>query len=71
VPKPSAVVPGQGDAEPIAIHENHINMVKYTSENDGGYITISEHLQIKVGDAAEKIGLRWAEERRAVEGRQP
>jgi hypothetical protein len=46
-------------------------MVKYTSENDGGYITISEHLQIMAGDAAEKIGLRWAEKRRAVEGKQP
>jgi len=44
-------------------------MVKFTSREDGGYNTISEHLQIMVGDAAEKIHLRWAAERRADEGR--
>jgi len=32
VPKSSAVVPGQVDAEPIAIMDNHINMVKFSSE---------------------------------------
>lgn len=69
MPRASAVVPGQADAEPIAIHADHINMVKYTSRHDSGYNTISEHLQIMADAAAEEIRQRWEAERRANEGR--
>ncbi|KAK4164005.1 hypothetical protein QBC43DRAFT_300695 [Cladorrhinum sp. PSN259] len=69
VPRISAVVPGQPDAEPIAIHADHINMVRYTLREEGGYITISETLQIIVSAAPEAIRRRWEVERRVDEAR--
>jgi hypothetical protein len=71
VPRSSAVVPGQADAEPIVIHADHTNMVRYTSREDSGYNIISEHLQIMVSAAPEEIRRRWESERRADEGRRP
>ncbi|KAK1768311.1 hypothetical protein QBC33DRAFT_370839 [Phialemonium atrogriseum] len=65
VPRQSAVVPGQANAEPIAIHADHTNMVRYTSKQDVGYDTISGHLQIMASDAPEQIRLRWEAKRRA------
>jgi hypothetical protein len=64
-------VPGQADAEPIVIHADHINMVKFASRGNGGYNTVSEHLQIMVSAATDEIRLRWEAERRVNEGRQP
>jgi hypothetical protein len=46
VPRASAVVPRAADAEAIVIHEDHINMVKFSSKEDNGYKTVSGHLQI-------------------------
>ncbi|KAL2126192.1 hypothetical protein VTI74DRAFT_1511 [Chaetomium olivicolor] len=69
VPRSSAVVPGQADAEPIVIHADHTDMVRYTSREDGGYNIISEHLQIMVSAAPEEIRRRWESERRADEAR--
>ncbi|KAI3326403.1 P-loop containing nucleoside triphosphate hydrolase protein [Xylariaceae sp. AK1471] len=60
----SAVVPGQADAEPIAIHTDHINMVKFSENVDRGYIKVSETLQIMAKDAGGKIRLRWETEAR-------
>ena len=71
VPRASAVVPGQADAEPIAIHADHTNMVRYTSRVDGGYNTVSEHLQIMATAAPEEVQRRWEAERRMDEGRRP
>ena len=71
VPRSSAVVPGQADAEQIAIHADHKNMVRYTSREDRDYITISEHLQIMVSAAPEEIRRRWERQREADEGRRP
>ncbi|KAK4672178.1 hypothetical protein QC763_0001180 [Podospora pseudopauciseta] len=51
VPRASAVVPGQTNAEPVAIHANHHNMVKYTSREDSGYKTVSRHLKDMANDA--------------------
>ncbi|KAI1426992.1 hypothetical protein F5Y12DRAFT_739426 [Xylaria sp. FL1777] len=62
VPKASAVVPGQANAEPIAINSDHINMVKFSGNTDGGYIKVSETLQIIAKDAGGKIRLRWETE---------
>ncbi|XEU97663.1 hypothetical protein FSHL1_002949 [Fusarium sambucinum] len=69
VPRASAVVPGQADAEPIAIHANHKNMVKFKSKEDVGYITILENLQIMMKDAEAVIRARWEAERRADNAR--
>ena len=61
VPKASAVVPGAVDAEVIAIHADHINMVKFASRESSGYQTVSGHLQIMVESFNEVITSRWAE----------
>jgi hypothetical protein len=68
VPKASAVVPGAADAEPIVIHADHINMVKFASKQDNGYRTVSGHLQIMAENAGEAIALQWAEEDRVEAG---
>ena len=69
VPRVSAVVPGAADAELIAIHANHINMVKFSSKEDSGYRRVSGHLRIMVQDAGETIRSRWEEERRVNAGK--
>lgn len=69
MPKTSAVVPGQTDAEPIMIHANHSNMVKFTSSHDSEFVTISETLQIMVRDAENTVMFRWDEETRVNAGR--
>ncbi|KAB5514886.1 hypothetical protein GE09DRAFT_980434, partial [Coniochaeta sp. 2T2.1] len=45
VPRASAVVPGQADAEPIVMHADHRNMIRFSSKS-GDYSTVSEHIQI-------------------------
>jgi len=69
VPRASAVVPGQTDAEPIVIHADHTNMAKYIARDDSGYNTISGHLRIMANDAPVEIQRRWEAERRTDEGR--
>ncbi|OIW32077.1 hypothetical protein CONLIGDRAFT_251504 [Coniochaeta ligniaria NRRL 30616] len=69
VPRVSAVVPGQANAEPIAIHADHANMVRYTKREDSGYKTISGHLTIMANDAVEEIRQNWEAERRTNEAR--
>ncbi|MCJ1271049.1 hypothetical protein MMC22_010948 [Lobaria immixta] len=64
VPQASAVVPGAADAEPVAIPANHLNMVKFTSREDGGYKKISGYLQVLAEDAPDVIGARWEEQAR-------
>lgn len=59
VPRASAVVPGAADGEPIAIHADHTNMVKYGSKLDPGYKTVSGHLRVMVASAGDAIGRRW------------
>lgn len=69
VPRASAVVPGAADAEPIVIHADHINMVKFISERDSGYKTVSGHLQVMTQSARNVISSRWEEESRVNTGR--
>ncbi|KAF2190540.1 hypothetical protein K469DRAFT_697793 [Zopfia rhizophila CBS 207.26] len=64
VPRASAVVPGAADAEPIVIHADHIHMVKFGSESDTGYETVSGHLRLMTTKAGDVIGLRWDTEGR-------
>jgi hypothetical protein len=68
VPRASAVVPGAADVEPIVIHADHINMVKFASKGDNGYKTVSGHLRIMVQSAGDVIALRWEEEGRVDAG---
>ena len=69
MPRASAVVPGAADAEPIVIHADHINMVKFASKDDGGYRTVSGHLRIMARSATNVITERWEEEDRVDMGR--
>ncbi|KAF5658010.1 tetratricopeptide repeat domain-containing protein [Fusarium heterosporum] len=69
VPRASAVVTGQADAEPIVIHADHKNMVKFPSGQDVGYITVSEHIQIMMVGAVGAIRSRWEAESRADNAR--
>ena len=68
VPRASAVVPGAADAEPIAIHANHVDMVKFASNADQGYKTVSGHMRIIAQSAPDAIALQWAEESRVSAG---
>ena len=71
VPIASAVVPGVADAEPVAIAENHINMVKFLSTSDGGYEKILEYLILMVKIVQDKINARWELEEQRKKGISP
>jgi hypothetical protein len=62
VPKSSAVVPGQVDAEPIAIIDNHINMVKFATPNND-FRRVADHLKQMVDEAPKKVQKNWLAER--------
>ncbi|RYO22803.1 hypothetical protein AA0113_g12761 [Alternaria arborescens] len=68
VPRASAVVPGAADGEPIAIHADHINMVKFESKSDPGYKTVSGHLRLMAARAGDAIDQRWDTEGRVDAG---
>jgi len=62
VPQASAIIPGIADAEPVAIPADHLNMVKFTSREDGGYEKVSGHLQLLAEEAPGAIAARWTEQ---------
>lgn len=62
VPKSSAVVPGQVDAEPIAIMDDHINMVKFTSPKNNEYKRVAGHLKLMAEKALTKVQENWSTE---------
>ena len=64
MPRASAVVPGAVDAEPIVIHTDYINMVKFGSKEDSGYRTVSGHLQVIAEKAGDVVSSRWEVESR-------
>ena len=53
------MVPGAADGEPIAIHADHVHMVKFESQSDAGYKTVSGHLRLMTTRAGDMIGQRW------------
>jgi hypothetical protein len=61
-------VPGAVDSEPIAIHANHFNMVKFESSTNPGYKTVSGHLRVMAARAGNSIGGRWDTEGRVDAG---
>jgi hypothetical protein len=69
VPRASAVTPGAADAESIVIHADHIHMVKFESERNSGYKTVSGHLRIMAQSASGVVLLRWEEDNRVNIGR--
>jgi hypothetical protein len=62
VPKSSAVVPGQVDAEPIAIMDHHINMVKFAMQSNE-FKKVAGHLKLMVDEAPTKVQQNWSTER--------
>ena len=64
VPRASAVVPGAADGEPIAIHADHISMVKFESRTEPGYKTVSGHIRVMAVHAGSTISGRWETESR-------
>jgi hypothetical protein len=61
-------VPGAADGEPIAIHADHIHMVKFGSKTDPGYRTVSGHLRVMAARAGDMIGGRWDTEAKVNAG---
>jgi hypothetical protein len=62
VPKSSAVVPGQVDAEPIAIMDNHIDMVKFSSKSNSEFRRVAAHLKLMAEMAPTKVQQNWSTE---------
>lgn len=52
-------MPGAANGEPIAIHADHIHMVKFGSKTDPGYETVSGHLWSMTRAAGNAIGRQW------------
>jgi hypothetical protein len=52
-------VPGAADGEPIAIHADHINIVKFGSKTEPGYKTVLGHIRIMAMRAGSAISGRW------------
>ena len=57
-------MPGTADAEPIAIHADHVNMVRFLSKENSAYRTVSGHLRVMAESAWNVIASRWEKEDR-------
>lgn len=68
VPNASAIIPGIADAEAVAIMADHLDMVKFSSREDGGYEKVSGHLKLLAEDAPGVVDARWVEQDRMREG---
>jgi hypothetical protein len=66
VPKSSAVVPGQVDAEAIPVMADHRNMVKFKSPKSGDFIRITNHLKLMVESAPANINENWRVESMSI-----
>ncbi|KAM9879650.1 hypothetical protein VDGL01_06314 [Verticillium dahliae] len=66
--KASAVVPGYVNAESFKIPLNYTSMVRYISDQEPGYKTVSEHLQIMVMDVPVVVQGKWQVEARVHAG---
>jgi hypothetical protein len=59
IPTSSAIVPGTVDAESLAIHKTHVDMVRFPSKEDGDYNSIVFQLQHMSDIAPSHIALNW------------
>lgn len=57
-PKSSTVVPGQVDAEPIAIIDDHINIVKFARQSNE-FKRVASNLKLIVDKAPKKVQKNW------------
>jgi hypothetical protein len=46
---------GAADSEPIAIHADYINIVKFESKADGGYRIVSGYLRVIATRAGDTV----------------
>jgi hypothetical protein len=60
--KSFAVVPGQVDAEPIAIMDHYINMVKFVMQSNE-FKKVAGYLKLMVDEAPTKVQQNWSMER--------
>ena len=63
VGKDSAFVAGTKNVPLIGLHKDHINMVKFASEDDEDYKTVSSHLLLMSRDAPTRIARAWKRKR--------
>jgi hypothetical protein len=68
VPKSSAVVPGQVDAESIAIMDHHVDMVKFATQSNE-FKRVAGHLKLMVEEAPTKVQKNWLTERSMEAGK--
>lgn len=59
VPPSSAAPPFWANMEPLAMHADHPNMVKFASKENPGYRTISANLLTMADKAPGAISARW------------
>ncbi|KAI1484454.1 hypothetical protein F5X96DRAFT_664167 [Biscogniauxia mediterranea] len=59
VSEPSAIAFGQANGEPIGIHKDHREMVRFDSREDGDYINVVENLRTMINDAERVTRSRW------------
>lgn len=59
---------GAADGEPIAMHADHIHMVKFKSKSDPGYKTVPSQLRVMARDAGKSIGRQWDTETKVSAG---
>ena len=62
VPQASAVVPGATNAEVIQLNKSHHSMIKFDSESDEDFLTVSGQLSLMTFRAAITIKQRWNEQ---------
>jgi hypothetical protein len=55
--------------EPIAIHKDHSNMVKFVSADDDGYRKLSGYMFLMAENADARIRARWAAYVSSVSGK--
>jgi hypothetical protein len=66
VPRDSAVIPGQTNTQPTGINKNHSELVKYTSENDPDFVTVSNALILETRASFKRINDNWANWKREL-----
>lgn len=59
VPSSSAVLPGTINAEPVGMHKDHTGLTKFSSEDDGDFEVIANHLLRMSRTAPKEIEGRW------------
>lgn len=68
MPKESAVVPGTPNAAQIMINEDHLQMVKFKSQQAPGYRSIISCLREWKKDAGSHIAANWRAELGSTNG---